>query len=289
MSGWSDKLQHHAASALMAGLAALPMEWASAIGGMVLRTVGPWLSVHKVAQRNLIAAFPEKTPAEIAAILTGMWDNLGRTVGEFPHLQHLNVKTDPRFEMVGVEHVERLRDDGKGGIFFTAHLGNWEAIGFCINCWGIKTHYIFRRPNNPLIEDLYNNRRPSPDSELIPKGAGGAKRAMQLLKAGEHLGMVIDQKMNDGMAVPFFGRDAMTATAIAQFFLKFDIPVVPARMERLNGCRFRMTFYPPLNLPNTGNRHEDVKEIMTRLNAELESWIRERPEQWLWVHKRWPE
>lgn len=221
--------EYWAVRAVFALLGLLPVETSSRCCGGLFRALGPRLGVHKLARRNLVAAFPEKNDDEIKTILSGMWENLGRTIGEFPHLQKLDVKTDPHFEMVGVEHVEALRDDDKAGIFFTAHLGNWEAIGFCINCWDIKTHYIFRRPNNPLIEQFYNKRRPSQDSELIPKGISGARRSLQLLKKGDHLGMVVDQKMNDGIPVPFFGRDAMTAPAIAQFFLKYDIPVVPDR------------------------------------------------------------
>lgn len=101
--------------------------------------------------------------------------------------------------------------------------------------------------------------------------------------------MLVDQKMTDGIAVPFFGRDAMTAPALAQFALKYDAPIIPVRSERLEGARFRITFYPELKTPKTGDRHADILAIMTNVNASMESWIRERPEQWLWLHRRWPK
>jgi len=95
--------------------------------------------------------------------------------------------------------------------------------------------------------------------------------------------------MNDGIPIPFFGRPAMTAPALAEFALRFDCPVVPARVERLRGARFRITLYPPMDLPRTGDRRADVVAIMTKINAVIEEWVRERPDQWLWLHNRWPD
>ena len=124
---------------------------------------------------------------------------------------------------------------------------------------------------------------------LIPRGAEGARRALALMRKGEHLGMFVDQKLNDGIPVPFFGRDAMTAPALARFALKFDCPVVPVRVERLHGSCLRITHYPPIDLPRTGDRQADVAATMAKVNAVIEGWVRERPEQWLWLHNRWPD
>ena len=107
--------------------------------------------------------------------------------------------------------------------------------------------------------------------------------------AGGHLGILPDQKMNDGIAVPFFGRDAMTAPALARLALRFDCPVVPLRAERTGGARFHIRFYPPLEIPNSGDRQADVLALMTEVNRIIEGWIIERPEQWLWLHRRWPD
>lgn len=95
--------------------------------------------------------------------------------------------------------------------------------------------------------------------------------------------------MNDGIAVPFFGRPAMTAPALAQFALRFDCPVVPARVERLGGARFRLTIQPPLEIQKSGDRQADVLAAMTEVNRIIEGWVRDRPDQWLWLHRRWPD
>ncbi len=266
----------------------LPLDQASGFGGWLGRTIGPLFRVARVARHNLAQAFPEKTATEIDAILCGMWDNLGRYVFEFPHLEHIGFSgPDARVEIIGAEHCDALRDDDRAGLFISAHMANWELASRSITSRGVRLHGIYRAPNNPMMESLFTKQNQG--GELLPKGAKGAKRALQLLKAGEHLGILIDQKMNDGIAVPFFGRDAMTAPAVAQFAYRYDCPIVPVRVERLGGARFRITYHAPMALPDTGDRHADILQAMTDMNAQLESWIRERPEQWFWVHRRWPE
>ena len=123
---------------------------------------------------------------------------------------------------------------------------------------------------------------------MFPKGPKGSIKMLRALKEGHSLAMLVDQKMNDGIAVPFFGRDAMTAPAIAEFALRYDMPLIPARVIRTQGAHFKATIYPPLTCKKTGDTEKDVLTIMTTVNATLESWIRENPEQWFWVHKRWP-
>ena len=127
------------------------------------------------------------------------------------------------------------------------------------------------------------------DGEYIPKGAVASRRAVAVLRRGGHLGLLADQKLNEGIPVPFFGRPAMTAPALALLALRFDCTVLPAQVERLHGARFRLTLHPPLELPKSGDRDADAAALMTAVNATLEGWVRERPEQWFWLHSRWPD
>ena len=270
--------------------AALPIDRASDLGGWLGRTFGPRLGITERAVLNLERAFPEKRAPEIQAIVRAMWDNLGRVLAEFPHLGEIRLcGKDRRVEVTGLENFDRLRTDGRPGIFFSAHFGNWEVAPLAATQRGLPLGQIYRSANNRMIDRLIRRARSGIDGELIPKGAEGARKAIATMNAGGHLAMVVDQKMNDGIAVPFFGRQAMTAPALAQLALKFDCPVVPVRVERLGGCRFRMTFFPPMEIGSTGDRKADVVRIMTRVNALIEGWIRARPEQWLWLHRRWPE
>lgn len=282
-----QRLEAAAARVLFVVLGALPVDAASGLAGGLLRLVGPRLKVSRVARRNLARAFPDKGPAEIEGIVAEVWENLGRVAGEFPHLGQL---TRDRVEVAGVEHLHAVRDDGLPGLFVSAHCGNWELPGTVAHGEGLPVTLVYRAANNPWIEDIYRKGRgPSAAGGQIRKGADGAREIMKVLKAGGHVGMLVDQKMNDGIAVPFFGRDAMTAPAIGRFAIKFGCPVVPVRVERLRGARFRVTFYPPLDYASSDDPHADTLELMTRVNALIESWIRERPGQWLWLHRRWPD
>jgi KDO2-lipid IV(A) lauroyltransferase len=176
---------------------------------------------------------------------------------------------------------------GRRMIIFSGHLANWEIGALAAAQSGAAVAQIYRAPNNPLIERMITRFRGG-DSELIPKGSVAARRAIARLKEGAHLSLLVDQKLNDGIAVPFFGRDAMTAPALAQLALRFDCAVLPARFERLEGAHFRVTVFPPLALPKSGDHNADVAALMTVVNRTLEGWIRDRPELWFWLHRRWP-
>lgn len=277
------------AAVMVYGLfAALPLDWASGFGGWLLRMVGPRLRrLSNIARRNLAAAFPEADRDEIERIVVGMWDNLGRTLGEYPHLSTLVGKG--RVVVDGRDVVALLRDDGRAGLFFAAHLGNWEVGPLAAVGEGLPLSVVYRAPNNPMVAWLFSKGRTSGGADLVPKGGAGAKRLLKVLRDGGHVGLLVDQKMNDGIPVPFFGRDAMTAPALAEFACRYRCPVAPLRVERLEGARFRIVILPPIEVPDTGNRRADVAETMRRVNAMIETWVRARPEQWLWVHRRWPD
>jgi len=269
--------------------ASLSPERASGIAGAIARTIGPALGASRTARRNLARAFPAMSTAEIDATVRAVWDNLGRVAGEFPHLPNLRIFEDRRIAVEGVEHIDALRDDGRPGIFFTAHFGNWELAALAVTQRGIPLGVVYRASNNPTADALIRRGRANLPGELLAKGRDGAKRALAILQQGGHLGLLPDQKMNDGISVPFFGRPAMTAPALAQFALKYDCPVVPIHVVREGGFRFRIVAEPPLAKPATGDRHRDVAELTERVNRTIEGWIRAEPGQWLWLHRRWPD
>jgi KDO2-lipid IV(A) lauroyltransferase len=268
--------------------AAMPVDVASALGGWLGRIIGYRLPVTRRARRNLALAYPELPDAEREALLLRMWDNLGRNAAEFPHIESLRVVPGGRIEVVGMEHLEVARGMNKGIVFFSAHCGNWELFGPASADVGIKLNLVYRAPNNRLLEWLFVGRG-NVGAEMIPKGSRGARRALELLRDGKALGLLLDQKMNDGLPIPFFGRDAMTAPAVAQFTLKFGCPVVPSHIVRLGGAHFRMVIEPPLTIPHDTERHAAILAIMTEVNRIIEGWVREHPDQWLWVHRRWPD
>ena len=266
----------------------LPIDWASGLVGALARSIGPKLSVSNRARRNIQRALPELNARERETVVRDMWDNLGRVVGEYPHIGKLHARgTGNRLEIIGADFIDQLRDDDKPGIFMMAHLGNWEFSGLASSQRGLAVDRVYRQANNRLTEWLLSQGRASIEGALIPKGPAGAKQILSSLKTGNHLALLVDQKMNDGVPVPFFGTDAMTAPALAQLALRLKCPVVPVRVKRLKGAKFQVIVSPPMEFTPTGNRQADVLAYMTKINKIIESWIRDTPGQWLWVHNRW--
>jgi KDO2-lipid IV(A) lauroyltransferase len=266
----------------------LPLDWASAVGGAMARLIGPWLGVSKRARLNIRRALPELADHEIANAIALMWNNLGRVAAEYPHLRRIRVfEPGGRVETHGFEHIDRAVAMGRRMIIFSGHIANWEIGMLAAVQYGISVAQIYRAANNPLVDQMITRFRGS-GGELIPKGTVAARRAIAVLRRGAHLTMLADQKMNDGIPVPFFGRTAMTSSALASLALRFDCEVLPARVERLGGARFRLTVFPPLPLPRSADHHANVAALMTRVNQILEEWIRARPGEWFWLHRRWP-
>ena len=277
------KIEAAAVWVLFAVFRSLPLDVASWLGGFMARSIGPFLRANKIAKNNLKMIYPKMTFPEQHKLIMAMWDNLGRVAAELPWLA-----TDELFKRMNVTGTEYIPRAGKPAIFFSGHIGNWELCYPIAHNAGIPTTLIYREANNPYVDKIISGIRAKRSSHMLPKGARNAIKIARAIKDGHALAMLVDQKMNEGIAVPFFGRDAMTAPAIAEFALRYDMPLIPARVFRTHGCHFEGKVYPPLVVEKTGDTEKDVLAIMKQINAQLESWIREHPEQWFWVHKRWP-
>ncbi len=263
----------------------LPCDAASATGGFLVRTFGPLLPSAATARKNLARVFPGKTDKEREDIIRGMWDNIGRTAAEYAHLHRIW----ERVELTGGEHIDAARASGKPAIFCSGHIGNWEINAIAAKKRGLDIHLVYRKPNNAGVDGLLRHARASGGTGHIEKGREGAREMFSVLRQNGALGILIDQKLNEGIAAPFFGFDAMTTTSPAQFALHFNCPIYPAYIERTKGCHFNMTVFPPLEPPESGDREQDIRAITVKLNQMLEDWVLANPAQWLWIHKRWPD
>lgn len=299
---------------VMGALRLLPRRAAAGLCAAGARTLGPLLPIARHADRNLARCFPEMSAAERKRVARAMWDNLGRVFGEFMHLKSLWDPTmKARADAIGVDEAKRLHDAGipvsvagerielvglenwadmrvqKGPVLlFSAHMGNFELLPLGAHALGIPIAAVYRTPNNPFVAGLMERQR-RPIMEMVPKGLHGAFLAARVMERGGRLGFLVDQKQNRGIAVPFFGRPAMTGTTLAKFALEFNAPIYGGYVERTGPDRFRMTFEKRLDVPRTGNEEADIRAIMTEVNATVERWVRKSPEQWLWLHRRWPE
>jgi KDO2-lipid IV(A) lauroyltransferase len=265
---------------------------ASDLGGAVARALGPLLPVSRVAIANLRLALPELDAAARRRVVRGVWDNLGRTVAELPHVPALRqTAAGPGWEVTGGDILRAVAARGGPAIFISGHIGNWEVLPPAVAAFGARFSSFYRAPANPFVDALLLDLRQRALGGSAPqfrKGAAGARAAFAHLQAGGYLGLLVDQKLNDGLAVDLFGHPAMTATAPAAFALRFRCPVVPGYVRRLGPARFRVVVEPPLVLPDSGDRRADVAALTRDINACLERCIRACPEGWLWLHRRWP-
>jgi len=260
----------------------LPVRAASYLGGFILRRIGPLLKPTEIARSNLERAFPDMGIEEREEIMRAMWENLGRMVGEYPHLSRMK----PRVEIVGGEHLARAT--GRAKIFFGGHISNWEVAGIAALAFNVNLFAVYRRPNNRFLDSLLYRARQSVWHGQIAKSHRGSRKIMSVLKRGDALGLLVDQKLNTGgVLVPLFGIPAMTAPTIAHLALKLPCDVHPFRVERLPGARFRITVEAPLTIAKSGDHGADVLNVLTQTNAHLERWIRATPAEWLWIHRRW--
>jgi KDO2-lipid IV(A) lauroyltransferase len=264
---------------------------ASAFGGWLGRNLFYRLGTTNRARANLAAAYPEKTKAEREAIIVEMWDNLGRTTAEYAHLGAFSIKGDnPRLTVTGTQYAEAAIASGKGVIFVSGHFANWEMMPFTAAQLGYESGEVYRPLNNPYVDRwTVRQRIANGPKEQISKGASGTKRIFTMLRAGKCILLLADQKTNEGLPAPFFGRDAMTTPAPAALALKLGTIVLPASNERLGGARFRMKVYPPIAFTPTGEHDKDIHALTVRITEEIERMVREKPSQWLWIHRRWPK
>lgn len=278
---------------LLALLRALPLDRASALAGFVARKIGPLVPVSNVGRRNLHAAFPEKSKAEIERILAGVWENLGRTFAEYPHLDHIwDVGPEGpipggRIETDAIERFRELRDSGRPCIFFTGHCGNWELLPIGAERHGLKVAVVFRAPNNPYAAELVKKIRERSMGRLLPSGWLGTRAAAEALERGENLGILVDQHYHRGIELSFFGRPAKAAPVLAKLALRYRCGVTGAFVERLGGARFRLHINPAIELPDSGDPEADERRVMEMVTGQVEDWVRQHPDQWLWLHRRW--
>lgn len=268
------------------------LDLSSAVAGKFMRHLGPLIRpVTRKAERNLALVYPGWTEAQTRAIIKDVWENVGRTAAEFAHLETLRKpEGNPRLQIIGKEKLEAIRDSGRPVIFFSGHLANWELGAAILQQLGLKYAFVYRAANNPLTDEyIIKVRARTMTRYQIPKGKRGGRMLVDALKDGRSLAMVVDQKLNSGISVPFLGLPAMTAPAPARLSLKYDAPLVQISIVRTKGAHFKLTVHDPLDFTETGDIAADVEALTIKINEAMEKDIRAHPGQWLWFHRRWPK
>jgi KDO2-lipid IV(A) lauroyltransferase len=267
----------------------LPIDWASGLGGALFRGLGPWTRVHKTAVRNLRLAFPDWNERRLAAIARAQWENVGRVLIEFFLMDR--IMADPaRVELVGRERLDEIVASGKPTVFVSGHFANWEVMAAASRIAGIEGVLAYRGTNNPYIDRrMRESRRRYGVNLFAPKGAKGGREVMAALARGISVGILSDQKYQEGLLVPFFGHPAHTQHAPARFAMRFGAHLQTGWVERTRGARFRVMVGEAIELPATGGSAADVEAAVRRINEFIESRARARPWEYWWVHRRFPD
>ena len=265
---------------------------ASAVAGKTMRVLGPLIRpVSRKAENNLRRVFPGWPEEKIRAVTKDVWENVARTGAEFIHLGELRAfETNGRIEIIGKEKLDAIIAGGGPVILFSAHFANWELIPAILNRAGLDYTFVYRAANNPLTDEFIIRQRGKVMSRRqAPKGKRGGRALVDAMKEGRSLAMLVDQKLNGGISVPFLGIPAMTAPAPARLSLKYGAPLIHISLVRLEGAHFRMTVRDPLDFTPSGDAGADTQALTVKINEALEADIRALPGQWLWFHRRWPK
>ena len=240
--------------------------------------------LRRVAMRNLEMVFPEKTPAERKHIADGVYRSIGRILvafARFPSIDEDSVREWIRYE--GYEHFEEARQRGKGVLFATAHLGNWELSAFSHALMARPMHVVVRPLDNPKIDAMVEQRRGMSGNFVITK-RDFVRPMMRALRDNEAVGVLVDQNstLDNGVFVNFFGIPACVATGFAKLAARSGAAVIPGfALWNERDQRYILKFYPIVEM--TGDEVEDTKAVQRSLEAAIAA----HPDQWLWVHRRW--
>lgn len=265
------------------------------IAGWTMRKIGPWLPENKIGRANLAAAFPEKSAAEIDRILSGVWDNLGRVGAEFAHIDRL-WDFDPDhpdkpgrivLDRTVIKRWFEIADDNKPALVFAAHLANWELTAVCAAAYNLDSAVLYRRPNIAALDRWLHETRAATMGTLIPTGLEAPVKVAEAIERGAHVGILVDQYYVRGVDVTFFGRKTRANPLLARLARHYDCPIRGTRIIRLPDHRFTAELTEEIKPARDSEGRVDIAGTMQIVTDVIEGWVREHPEQWLWLHRRW--
>ncbi|MEM8749654.1 MAG: lipid A biosynthesis lauroyl acyltransferase [Pseudomonadota bacterium] len=270
----------------------LPAQKSADIAEKAGRFLAPVLPRTKDARHNMALAFPEKSDAEIRQMARGVWGHVARTMAEYVFLDELFDfdHTNPdsgNVDVIGIDNFVKLRDSGKPVVIFTAHTGNWEILPVAASTYDLHVTALFRPPNNRFLAKRLLKARRTSKGDLVPSRAGAAWALASVMEQNGAVGVLADQAFTRGPRVTFMGRQATANPLAAKLARQFDCDIHPARCVRLPNGRYRLELHDAIELPRKADGSLDIGETTQKIADITEQWVREYPEQWLWLHNRW--
>ena len=246
--------------------------------------------LRRAGDLNLRLAFPQKTATERRQILRKLYRNLGWLLAEFCQMPGYTAQEAQSFiRYEGLEHYLAARDQGKGVLILTGHLGAWELSSFYHSLMGYPMSIVIRRLDNPLVDNLVNHIRCLHGNQVLHKD-DFARGLLGSMRRGETVGILMDTNMTppQGAFVDFFGHPACTGSGMARVAMKTGAKVLPGFLLWEEATQqYVLRFGAPLTLPTSENGEADVLAHTALFTKVIEDYIRQYPDQWLWVHRRW--
>jgi Kdo2-lipid IVA lauroyltransferase/acyltransferase len=270
---------------LILTLEVTPRPVADSLGGLMARVLDRAVPrLRRIADRNLAMAYPDRDAAWRRRTVNGVFASVGRllvALARLPKITRANVRDWIRYE--GFEHYSRAKERGKGVLFATAHLGNWELSAYAHALLTEPMNVVVRPLDNPMIDAMVERRRALSGNILLSK-RDFARSILQALRKNEPVGILVDQNSSaeNGTFVPFFGSLACANLTFAKLAARSGAAVIPGfAIWNERQRRYVLKFYPEVEI--TGDAVEDTQ----RIQSAIETAIRETPDQWLWIHRRW--
>jgi KDO2-lipid IV(A) lauroyltransferase len=264
----------------------IPVDIASRLMGAGWRRLGPFNSRHKRALRHLALAFPDMPESERERIVRGMWENLGRVAAETFHIDRL-LKQNQRFEPIADDFTSEVLAGHRACLFVSLHSANWELCVQPAVARGLEITGVYQALRNPEADKaLRALRRDLYKGGLLSKSHSTARKILATLKSGGVVAMMGDLRETRGIQVPFFGQPAFANPVPASLARACNVPIVLGRVVRKHGVNFRIEGRA-VTVPVTGDRQADIEAATAQIHAIFEGWIRECPDQWMWIHKKW--
>lgn len=269
-------------------LQALPVDLSSGAGYRLGRWVGALMKRKSgIFRENYAIAFPEKSAAELDALVRGSWGQAGRVLAEYAHLPTI-LRDSSRLQIALCEEAPTFADPSQPAVFVTAHMSNWEVIGCAMRKLGIPSATLYSPPTNPLLDRLLMESRSAMDCKLIARD-NSARLLMRAMKEGRSASMVMDRRVDDGKAIRFFGEEKLSTLVPAKLALKFDCDMIPVQAVRQKDASFKVIFHPPIR-PASPEQDENAQalDMIEQVHGLFEQWITDSPEDWFCSKRLWP-
>ena len=257
----------------------------SKIGGKLFEIIGPIFRSKKLIHANIKKAFPKNNSDEIKKLTKLMWNNYGRVFAEYMFIKDFRFeKIDSKIEIIGQEILDEIKKSNKPVVFISGHFSNFELMAMQIEKAGIELSAIYRPLNNIFLNRIMEKiRKKYICKNQIKKGIAGTRELIKFQRNNYSIALMIDQRVSEGEKVNFFNQEAYTTTIPAQLAKKFDMPIVPIFIERVNDTNFKIKISKPVNFLKS----DSIKDITSKLNVIIEEMILKNPTPWIWSHNRW--